>query len=86
MLELGVLLSSKIEKHKIDGKYVFSVAGNYLIAYFDLATDAIITKIAQSKPHYVVFRDSSFLSDSARVNFEQTFKTYSTNTKMKVLY
>ena len=35
MLDLGILLSSKIEETTIDGKNVFNVEDNYLIACFD---------------------------------------------------
>ncbi|GHU05287.1 hypothetical protein FACS1894158_07630 [Betaproteobacteria bacterium] len=44
-----------------------------------------VTKIAQTKPYYAVFCDSSFASDSTLVNFEQMFKTYSPTTIRKVL-
>ena len=85
MLDLGLPLSSKIEQREIGGKAVFSVADNYLMACFGLATDEIVTEIAKSKPYYAVFRDSSFASDSTLVNFEQIFKTYSPTTIRKVL-
>jgi adenine-specific DNA-methyltransferase len=81
MLDLGVPLSAKIER---DGS-VFRVNGNYLIACFEKADDALVTTIAQEKPYYGVFRDSGFASDSALVNFEQIFATYSPATIRKVL-
>jgi adenine-specific DNA-methyltransferase len=49
------------------------------------AADLLITEIAKQKPPYAVFRDSSFASDSAMVNFDQVFATYSPNTIRKVL-
>ena len=85
MLDLGILLSSKIEKRQIEGKTVFSVADNFLIACFDHITDETVTEIAKCKPYYAVFRDSNFDSDATLVNFEQIFKTYSLETKRKVL-
>ena len=81
MLDLGIPLSSKIEQ---DGK-TFTVNGNYLIACFGEVDTALITEIAKQQPYYAVFRDSSFVSDSALVNFEQVFKTYSPNTIRRVL-
>jgi adenine-specific DNA-methyltransferase len=81
MLDLGVPLSAKIER---DGS-VFRVDGNYLIACFEKADDALVTEIARSNPHYAVFRDSGFASDSALVNVEQIFTTYSPTTIRKVL-
>lgn len=86
MLDLGVLLSSKVEETEIAGKKVFSVADGYLIACFDKnVTEDVVTAIAKQKPFYAVFRDSSFGSDSVAANFEQIFATYSPQTVRKVL-
>ena len=86
MLDLGVLLSSKIEETTIAGKKVFNVEDNYLIACFDdNITDEVIKAIAQKKPYYFVMRDSSMANDSVATNFEQIFATYSPDTIRKVL-
>ena len=86
MLDLGVLLSSKIEQTEIAGKKVFNVADNFLIACFDEnVTDETITAIAKQKPYYFVMRDSSLANDSVATNFDQIFATYSPNTVRKVL-
>lgn len=86
MLDLGVLLSSKIEEKTIEGKKVFSVADDYLIACFDNdITEEIVKAIAEKKPYYFVMRDSSMANDSVATNFEQIFATYSPNTIRKVL-
>lgn len=86
MLDLGVLLSSKVEEKEMAGKKVFSVADGYLIACFDRdVTDDVVTAIARKHPFYAVFRDSSFSSDSVAANFEQIFDTYSPQTVRKVL-
>jgi len=86
MLDLGVLLSSKIEETTIAGKRVFNVADGFLIACFDeLVTEETITAIAKQKPYYFVMRDSSMASDSVATNFEQIFATYSPDTVRKVL-
>ncbi len=87
MLDLGVLLSSRIEEKVIDGKKVFVVGEkNYLLACFDTnITDEVITQIAKMKPYYFVMRDSSLASDSVAANFEEIFKTYSAATVRKVL-
>lgn len=77
MLDLGIMLSSKIETKKIDGKTVFYVEENYLVACFDDNVDEkTITEIAKEKPYYFVMRDSSMANDSVATNFEQIFKTY----------
>ena len=86
MLDLGILLSSKIEKKVIAGKKVFSVADGYLLACFDKnVTEDVVTTIAKEHPFYAVFRDGSMGDDGVSINFEQIFKTYSPNTVRKVL-
>ena len=86
MLELGKPLSAKIEEKEIAGKHVFIVDDNDLIACFDKdITDEVVKTIAQMKPLYAVFRDSSMANDSVGTNFEQIFATYSPNTTRKVL-
>ena len=86
MLDLGVLLSSSIETNEIAGKKVFNVADGFLLACFDHdVTDETVKAIAQMKPCYAVFRDSSMADDSVATNFEQIFETYSPNTVRKVL-
>lgn len=88
MLDLGIMLSSKIETKKINGKEVFCVEGNYLMACFDDSVDEkTITEIAKEKPYYFVMRDpaNSKDGDSLITNFEQIFTTYSPDTVRKVL-
>lgn len=86
MLELGVLLSSKIEEKEVAGKKVFNVADGFLIACFDNnVTDELVTSIAKEKPYYAVFRDSGMANDSVATNFDQIFATYSPNTERRVL-
>ncbi|MCM1439287.1 MAG: site-specific DNA-methyltransferase [Roseburia sp.] len=86
MLDLGILLSSKIEETEIAGKKVFSVADGYLIACFDSdVTEETVKEIAKRQPFYAVFRDSGMASDSVMTNFEQIFETYSPKTVRRVL-
>lgn len=86
MLDLGVLLSSKIEEKIIAGKKVFNVAEGFLIDCFDNdITEEVVKAVAQEKPYYAVFRDSSMANDSVATNFEQIFATYSPETVRKVL-
>ena len=86
MLDLGVLLSSKIEESTVAGKKVFNVADGFLMACFDEnVSDETITAVAKQKPYYFVMRDSSLASDSVATNFDQIFATYSPDTVRKVL-
>ena len=86
MLELGVLLDSKIEVQQVAGKQIYNVADGFLIACFDKGvTDEVITAIAKQHPQYAVLRDSSYADDSTATNFDQLFKTYSPSTTIKTL-
>ena len=86
MLDLGILLSAKIEEKEICGYKVFAVDGNYLYACFENnISDDVITAIAKEKPYYCVIRDSSVVNDSVKNNFDQIFKTISPGTERRVL-
>ena len=86
MLDLGKPLSAKVEEKDIAGKKVYIVNDDDLIACFDSnVTEETVKAIAQLKPLYAVFRDSSLANDSTAANFDQIFATYSPNTVRKVL-
>lgn len=86
MLDLGVELSAKIEERQVNGKTYYVVNGNDLIACFDEDIDnSVITEIAKQQPLYAVFKSTSFATDSASINNEQLFKTYSPATVIKVI-
>lgn len=86
MLDLGVLLSSKIEETTINGCKVFNVAEGFLYACFDNnISDEVVTRIAKQQPYYAVFRDSGMVSDSVLTNFDQIFASISPSTVRKVL-
>ena len=48
-------------------------------------SEKLIKEIAKEKPLRVVFRDSSFASDVARINVEELFKLLSPGTEIKVI-
>lgn len=86
MLDLGILLSAKIEKTVIAGKEVWSVDGGYLMACFDRdVNETTITEIAKRKPAYFVMRDASAATDNVLDNFDQLFANYSPDTTCKIL-
>ena len=86
MLELGATLDSKIEESVVDGKTIYNVADDYLVACFDQeVTDEVVTAIAKMQPMYAVLRDTSLADDATATNFEQIFKTYAPNTTTKIL-
>lgn len=86
MPELNIELSAKIEEKEVNGKKVFFVDGNYLIATFDTeVNESTVTEIAKMKPQYFVMRDASAANDNVLDNFEQIFRHYSPDTIRKIL-
>ena len=87
ILDLGLELSLKIEEKNINGKKVFYVDEDSLVACFDEGVDKdLATIIAKDMPMKVVFRDSCFINDSEKENIKEIFKKYSPDTDIKVLY
>ena len=87
LLDWGVDLSLPITQEDFEErKEVFFVDGNALAACFELDIDEeLVKKIASRKPIRVVFRDSSFGSDSVKINVEQIFKLLSPNTEIRTI-
>lgn len=86
MLDWGLPLSLKISSKDVLGKQVFSVADDSLYACFDNGIDeAFIKEIAKDKPLRIVFKDSGFTDDTAKVNVKQLLKQLSPETEMKVI-
>ena len=84
LLDWGVDLAAPITTETIDSKQVFFVDGNALAACFDTGvTDELVKQIAARKPLRAVFRDSSYGSDSVKINVEQIFKFYSPDTEVR---
>jgi adenine-specific DNA-methyltransferase len=90
MPECNLPLSSKIEERKIEGKTVYFVNGNYLVACFDEGiTEKLIKSVIDvpdsEKPYYFYMRNLGLESDKVLDNFEQLFVHYSPTTKRKVI-
>lgn len=86
LLDWGVDLALPISQRVIDGKTVFFVDGNALVACFDIGIDEdFVKQLAGHKPLRVVFRDAGFASDSVKINVEQVFKLLSPATEIKTL-
>lgn len=84
LLDWGVDLTLPIAKKTVQGKTVFFVDGNALVACFDTGiTEELVKELAAEKPLRVVFRDNGFASDSVKINAEQIFKQMSPGTDMK---
>lgn len=86
LVDWGVDLALPIEQQQIAGKTVFFVDGNALAACFDPdINEDLVKALAQKKPLRAVFRDSSYASDSTKINVEQIFKLLSPATEVKSL-
>lgn len=86
LVDWGVDLALPIEQQKIAGKTAFFVDGNALAACFDAnITEDLVKELAKRKPLRAVFRDSSYASDSTKINVTQIFKLLSPETEVKSL-
>lgn len=64
----------------------FNVNSGELIGCFSATiTEVLLNEIANAKPERAVFLDSSFKSDSDRINAEQIFKQVSPSTQLRVV-
>ncbi|MCH9664535.1 MAG: site-specific DNA-methyltransferase [Gammaproteobacteria bacterium] len=86
LLDWGVDLSLPIRSESVNGKIVFFVDENALIACFDTGVDEDLVKnLAQHKPLRVVFRDSGYVSDAVKINVVQIFRQISPSTEVRSL-
>lgn len=86
LVDWGVDLALPITQETIAKKKVFFVDGNALAACFDPnVTEELVKELAKKKPLRAVFRDSSYGSDSVKINVEQIFKLLSPGTELKSL-
>ena len=86
LVDWGVDLALPIAKEAIASKTVFFVDENALVACFDAAiSEELVKELARRKPLRAVFRDSSYGSDSVKINVEQIFKLLSPDTEIKSL-
>lgn len=75
MLSWGVQLSLPMTSEEVDGKMIYSVNDGDLVACFaEDITETIIKTIAEKQPLRVLFRDSCFGRDDAKINVFETLK------------
>jgi adenine-specific DNA-methyltransferase len=89
LLDAGVDLSLTIRKETIQGKTVFFVDENALVACFDTdVNEELVRELAQFRSYdlpirKIVFRDNGFASDAVKINVEQIFRQLSPGTEVK---
>ena len=75
MLSWGVQLSLPMTSEEVDGKMIYSVNDGDLVACFaDDITENIVKAMADKQPLCVLFRDSCFARDDAKINVFETLK------------
>lgn len=86
ILDWGLELSVPIVREEIDGREVFAVDDDALLACFaETVTPAVVSALAGREPLRAVFRDDAFESDAARINAEQIFKEISPITEVRTI-
>lgn len=75
MLDWGVQLSLPMTSEEVDSKMIYTVNDGDLVACFaDDVTENVVKAMADKMPLRVIFRDSCFSEDSAKINIYETFK------------
>ena len=75
MLDWGVQLSLPMSKETVDGCDIFTVNEGDLVACFsENVTENVVSAMAAKMPLRVLFRDSCFSEDKAKINVFELFK------------
>ena len=86
LVDWGVDLTLPIRRETVQGKTVFFVDDNALVACFDRGvTEELVKELAKREPLRVVFRDNGFVSDAVKINVEQIFRQLSPSTDVKAI-
>ena len=86
LIDWGLEITMPIKVEKVEQHEVFVVEDGALIACFEEhISPAVVRTIAARQPLRVVFRDSGFASDDARINAEQVFREAAPATEVKTI-
>ncbi len=86
LVDWGVDLTLPIHSEILQGKTVFFVDDNALMACFDTdISEELVKELARHEPLRVVFRDNGFVSDAVKINVEQIFRQLSPSTEVRSL-
>lgn len=86
ILDLGLTLDLSIKERKIINNKVYFVENNSLVACFDDTIDInIVDEICECNPLKIVFKESSFNSDSEKINTYERIKKLSPETEINVI-
>ena len=83
-MDWGIDLTLPIRRETVQGKMVFFINEDMLIACFDTGvTEELVKELAGYKPPRVVFRDTGFVSDEVKINVTQIFLQLSSITDVR---
>ncbi len=86
ILNLGLTLDLSIEERKLINNNVYFVENNSLVACFDDTIDInIVDEICKYNPLKVVFKESSFKTDSDKINIIERIKKLSNDTEINII-
>ena len=86
ILDLGLTLDLAIEERKILNNNVYFVENNSLVACFDDTIDIkIVDEICKCNPLKIVFKESSFKTDSDKINVFERIKKLSNETEINII-
>ncbi len=86
LVDWGVDLTLPIHRETLQGKAVFFVDDNALVACFERGvTEDLVKELAKREPLRIVFRDNGFVSDAVKINVEQIFRQLSPTTDVKAI-
>lgn len=86
ILDLGLTLDLSIKERKIINNKVYFVENNSLVACFDDTIDInIVDEICKCNPLKIVFKESSFKTDSDKINTFERIKKLSNDTEINII-
>ncbi len=86
LLDWGVDLTLPIVREEINGKTVYLVDEDTLVACFDDDLDKEFAKeIAMKKPLRAVFKESGYKQDEDKINIDQVIKQFSPDTEIRAI-
>ena len=86
LLDWGVDLSLPIRREEIQGKTVYFVDEDTLVACFDDGLDAeFAEEIARKQPLRAVFKESGYKQDEDKINIDQVILQFSPDTEVRAI-
>lgn len=77
LLKEGMPLTSPIEEIKVEDKTIYSIGMGYLMICLEDKIDMnLVEEIGKRKPESIIFRDSGFADENAKINTIQELKKY----------